>query len=195
MAMVPIGAHLPKPALSGSPNCEPKKCRPSHAAEAATILVGFFRRADCENVDAFMRAAELTFCEYPRSVVDRVCHPVHGLPAKLKWFPSVAEIRAACDYEDGPRRREMERQQRFHQTQRLLAPVERDPEEVRERATARAKAMVAEIRGEQQAEQTKANAEQRLVELYEHRNDPTPVSRELQSRFARINAERDGAPK
>lgn len=35
--------------------------------------------------------------EYPAEVVDYVCDPRTGIPRRLKWLPTVAEIAEACD--------------------------------------------------------------------------------------------------
>jgi len=34
---------------------------------------------------------------YPDSVIRDVTEPATGLPAKLKWLPSISEIREECD--------------------------------------------------------------------------------------------------
>jgi hypothetical protein len=42
-------------------------------------------------------AVAATLAEYPKEVVQHVTDPRSGLPAKLKFLPSVAEVREACE--------------------------------------------------------------------------------------------------
>lgn len=42
-------------------------------------------------------AVAATLAEYGPEVVEYVTDPRTGLPAKLKWLPSVAEVREACE--------------------------------------------------------------------------------------------------
>lgn len=42
-------------------------------------------------------AIAATLADYPREVVEHVTDPRTGLPAKLKFLPSVAEVREACE--------------------------------------------------------------------------------------------------
>lgn len=42
---------------------------------------------------------------YPLDFVRRVCSPVTGLPSRLKFLPTIAEIREALDAEDARRKR------------------------------------------------------------------------------------------
>lgn len=60
------------------------------------------------------------FIGYPEDVVRRVTAPGTGLASRLKWVPSIAEVRDACEAEMEPRRREAAR------TARLAIPDEVD---------------------------------------------------------------------
>jgi len=40
--------------------------------------------------------------QYPRSVLASILSPISGLPATMKWAPSVAEIREACESRMAP---------------------------------------------------------------------------------------------
>lgn len=42
-------------------------------------------------------AVAATLAEYAQEVIEYVTDPRTGLPAKLKWLPSVAEVREACE--------------------------------------------------------------------------------------------------
>ena len=61
----------------------------------------------------FNEAALRIMCNYPVDILKAVTDPGAGLPAKLKWFPSLAELKEACEmlmefrrqYEDKLKRR------------------------------------------------------------------------------------------
>lgn len=61
---------------------------------------------------------------YPEIVVERVCDPIRGLPAKNKFLPAIAEIREFCEREmiwhDAVERRVMARRH----TAQVLAKLE-----------------------------------------------------------------------
>lgn len=38
----------------------------------------------------------VVLAHYPPAVMERVVHPMHGLPGRLKFIPTLAEIREAC---------------------------------------------------------------------------------------------------
>ena len=61
---------------------------------------------------------------YPESVVMAVTDPARGIPAKLKWLPSIAEVREACDVEMAPILRERQRQADLARSRALVAPSE-----------------------------------------------------------------------
>lgn len=42
-------------------------------------------------------AIAATLADYPHEVVEHITDPRTGLPAKLKFLPSVAEVREACE--------------------------------------------------------------------------------------------------
>jgi hypothetical protein len=50
--------------------------------------------------------------DYPLNVVTAVTDPRTGIPAKLKWLPTIAEIKTACEDIVGPRRRMAEWEER-----------------------------------------------------------------------------------
>jgi hypothetical protein len=43
-------------------------------------------------------------CKYPVDILKAVTDSAAGLPAKLKWFPSLAELKEACEMLMEPRR-------------------------------------------------------------------------------------------
>ena len=69
----------------------------SWAAERTGILFGCYRRGEANDPEIYTMAIAATLAEYPREVVEHVTDPRTGLPAKLKFLPSVAEVREACE--------------------------------------------------------------------------------------------------
>jgi hypothetical protein len=52
----------------------------------------------------FNEAALRIMCNYPVDILKAVSDPAGGLPAKLKWFPTLAELKEACEMLMEPRR-------------------------------------------------------------------------------------------
>jgi hypothetical protein len=80
------------------------------ATERTLLLLGCYRRSDVGDPEIFTRAVIAVFMRYPESVVVPVTEPATGLPAKLKWLPSIAEIREACERAMEPILRQRERE-------------------------------------------------------------------------------------
>lgn len=99
-------------------------CHPETALERVNILLGCYRRGEAENPDIYVAAVAAVLSRFPEEVVRKVTDPVRGLPAKSKWLPSVAEVRAACDEEMSPVYRQQERERRAGDSfNRLEAPT------------------------------------------------------------------------
>jgi len=101
------------------------KCDPRTASRKAAQLFGCYPRNEANDPEFFLTAASALLASYPEVVVDRVCDPVSrsGLPAKHKFLPALAEIRAACELEmvwqDAVERRSRDRKH----TAKVLEPV------------------------------------------------------------------------
>lgn len=65
--------------------------------KAARLLLGCYRQGDANDPEVYITAVVRVLSAYPIDVVERVIDPVTGLPSKLKWLPSVPEIRSACE--------------------------------------------------------------------------------------------------
>jgi hypothetical protein len=63
----------------------------------AAQLFGCYRRGDANDPDVYVAGVAAIFGEYPPEIVDYVCDPRTGLPRRLKWLPTMAEIAEACD--------------------------------------------------------------------------------------------------
>jgi hypothetical protein len=64
---------------------------------------------DASDPEIFTTAIVDVLRGYPEDIVRRVTAPRDGLPGKLKWLPTVAEVRDACEQQMEPRRREAAR--------------------------------------------------------------------------------------
>ncbi len=80
-------------------------CSSDESLEYATLLLGSFRKADCADPEVFASAAVAIFSRYPTGVVRAVTDPHSGIAGRLKWFPTIYEIREACDIENTRRQR------------------------------------------------------------------------------------------
>lgn len=76
-------------------------CPPEIASTFARRLLGCYRQGEANDHEAFILAVIAVLVTYPETVALEVTHPARGLPSRLKWLPSVAEIRAACAIELG----------------------------------------------------------------------------------------------
>ena len=96
------------------------------ATERTLLLLGCYRRSDVGDPEIFTRAVIAVFMRYPESVVVPVTEPATGLPAKLKWLPSIAEIREACERAMEPILRQRERERIEDEWRRALPAPPRD---------------------------------------------------------------------
>ena len=65
--------------------------------QSARMLLGCYRTGDANDPEVYVTAIVHVLSHYPEDVVARVVDPMTGLPGRLKWLPSVQEVRAACD--------------------------------------------------------------------------------------------------
>jgi hypothetical protein len=63
----------------------------------AAQLFGCYRKGEANDPDVYTAAVAAILAEYPPEIVDFVCDPRTGLPRRLKWLPTVAEIAEACE--------------------------------------------------------------------------------------------------
>lgn len=148
-------------------------------------MLGCYRRNEVADEEVFTRAIIAVLCDYPENVVRVVTNPARGLPATLKWLPSIAEVRDACELEMEPILRERQRHAtRLAQQRERLAPPE-VTQEGRERAVARWNAMKGALvaEGEKTAEQLKAEAKARLYSLEVGNRPPLVASDALRAKL------------
>jgi hypothetical protein len=109
--------------LALSPSGRSANCEPERAAARATLLFGYYPRNEANDPEIFITGATAMLASYPEIVVERVCDPIRGLPAKSKFLPSIAEIRSSCELEmvwhDAVERRDRDRAH----TRKVLEPI------------------------------------------------------------------------
>ena len=107
-------------------------CSRNEAFERAAVLMGCYRQGDCADPEVFATGAVAVLSHYPAEIVRKVTDPHSGLPGRLKWFPTIYEIREACEIENSAAKRRDEQDARikeqFAERDRLAAM---DPAEKR----------------------------------------------------------------
>lgn len=61
------------------------------------MLFGCYRKGDANDPEIYTAAIAATLADYSLEVVQYVTDPRTGLASKLKWLPTVAEVREECD--------------------------------------------------------------------------------------------------
>lgn len=122
-----MSAHdrLVGPILMSSPSLPPNADKET-AVKRTRLLLGCYRQGDFADPDIAMRAFVAVFMRYPEKVVTAVTEPGTGIPARLKWPPSIAEVVAACDAEFAPTLRRFRQDLIGYETlvRRLEAPTD-----------------------------------------------------------------------
>lgn len=86
--------------------------------ERAALMLGFYRKTDAWDPDAFLTGIAAILGEYSDDIIDEVTHPSKGIPSRLKFPPQPVEVRDACEAVALPRRKAAEHNRR---TQEQLA--------------------------------------------------------------------------
>lgn len=60
-------------------------------------MFGCYRKGDANDPEIYTAAIAATLADFPPEVQDFVTDPRTGLPSRLKWLPTVAEVREACE--------------------------------------------------------------------------------------------------
>ena len=85
----------------GLPTCTP----PDEASVYASRLLGFYPAREVNDPKAFSSGMTALLSAYPVDLVRRVCDPVTGLPSRLKFLPTLAEVKEALEAELARRKR------------------------------------------------------------------------------------------
>lgn len=83
------------------------------AIEGAKVLLGCYRTGEANDPEVYARSVVAVLAEYPVDVIHAVCDPRYGIASKLKWLPTIAELKEACEVAMAPFYREAERQKRI----------------------------------------------------------------------------------
>lgn len=67
------------------------------AIKRTALLFGCYRKGDANDPEIYTAAVAATLADYSAEVIEYVTDPRTGLPSKLKWLPTVAEVREACE--------------------------------------------------------------------------------------------------
>lgn len=65
------------------------------------MLFACYRAAEASEPAIYLSATSRVLQRYSEDVVRSVCDPVDGLPSQLKFLPSIAEIKLACEKASG----------------------------------------------------------------------------------------------
>lgn len=80
-------------------------CGVKQGEQAARMLMGFYPAREVNDPAAFARGMTAMMAAYPLDFVRRVVDPVNGLPSRLKWLPTLADVKAALEQERARRAR------------------------------------------------------------------------------------------
>jgi hypothetical protein len=97
----------PRPKISAermNTNASHEK-RNASIKKAAQMLLGCYRTGDAHDPEIYVTAAVAVLSDYPLDIVNAVTDPRTGIPSRIKWLPTIAEIKDACEDIAGPRRR------------------------------------------------------------------------------------------
>lgn len=78
-------------------------------------MLGCYRTGDANDPEVYITGVLAVLSCYDLDVVDQVVHPMSGLPGRVKWLPTIAEVKSACEEIQGPWRRAQE----WHERTRL----------------------------------------------------------------------------
>lgn len=67
--------------------------------DRARMMFGFYRRDEANDPETYASGVAAILSDYPRSIIEYVTDARTGIPSKLKWPPSPAEVKEACEAE------------------------------------------------------------------------------------------------
>lgn len=106
-------------------------------AKYVKLLLGCFRTGDATDPEVYAGAVIAVLADYPDDVIERVVDPRSGIPSRMNWLPTIAEIKTACEDLYGHRRRMAEWDARakaqIAERRQLLLTDGRSPEEIKAR--------------------------------------------------------------
>jgi hypothetical protein len=82
-------------------------------------MMGCYRLGEVGDPETYFAAVTAVLLRWPVDVIKAVTEPATGIPSKINWLPSIAEITTACEEAYAPIQRQREREQAL---KRLPAP-------------------------------------------------------------------------
>jgi hypothetical protein len=67
------------------------------AAYHAKLILGCYRVGDANDPEIYVAAVAALLSRYPSDIGTRLSDPKDGIAGRIKWLPSVSEIREECD--------------------------------------------------------------------------------------------------
>ena len=113
------------PHTAGSQGPSPQDRYPQGLAGARTLL-GAYRRGEAADPETYISSVGLVLAEYEPWVISRVTDPRIGIASNLKFLPTVAEVKAACEAEMAPVYRENARRKVDEEWRQRRAEAEVD---------------------------------------------------------------------
>jgi hypothetical protein len=151
------------------------------------LLLNSYRSGAAADPDTYVSAIVSLLTAYPEQVVCLVTDPRTGIARKIKWLPTVFEVREACEREMYVIREEERRAKRREETNKVLGESPRPPgsrpiPEVVRRLQADLAANIATSReSRSQPPNWKTLSAEQLAEKYAA--DPPRLSDELRAKF------------
>lgn len=87
----------------------------TEAKKGASRLLGCYRTGDANDPETYIAAVVSVLSRYDVEIMREVTEPATGLPSRLKWLPSISEIREECEMLAARVRRRVEREQQIHE--------------------------------------------------------------------------------
>ena len=118
MSQRPKAVDSFKPAIASLPDLTKPQApmmdrdHAKYAVTRATAMLGFYRKDDAWDPEMFLTGISAVLAKYPMDIIDRVTHPADGLPSVLRFPPTPAEVKDACERLMFPIRRQEEREAR-----------------------------------------------------------------------------------
>lgn len=82
-------------------------CDAGTAADLARTLIGLYPAREVYDARAYVAGMTAVLMSHPADFARRVCDPARGLPSRLKWLPTLADVTGAIAAERARRERIM----------------------------------------------------------------------------------------
>jgi hypothetical protein len=94
------------------------------AAKCAKLILGSYRTGDANDPDTYVRVIAAVLTCYPVEIMKEVSDPRWGIATKIKWLPTLYDVKEACEAAMQPTyRRQREEAHIAERRQRLSAPT------------------------------------------------------------------------